>query len=63
MTGLKEEERVRGGESVIASRSNRETIQQKREAFLLNRGDGDSVPFHGPAAREYAHPTSVCGPS
>ena len=47
----------RGGESVLASRSSRETLFLAKEAFSSTCVMGDSVPFHGPAAREYARAT------
>ena len=59
--GQKKEAPFRGGESVLASRSSRKTNACLGVAFRRRPLRGDSVPLHGPAAREYALPTSGCG--
>ena len=61
MMGRKNKDRVRGGESLLASRSSRETIYQNKRLFSHTSVMGDSVPLCEPAARDYALPTCVPG--
>ena len=45
MLGKKKEAPVRGGESVLASRFSRETIDQKKEAHFLKKCEGGCRPI------------------